>query len=1009
MSLSKERKVAGIFLLALGALALARLIAHENTSRLMETERTIQRTQGVRAAIAGVLSAVQEAESQQRAYLITGDEAFVARYQKAATDVAKQLENLQAATSDSTAQRKQFQTLSQLVGQRLAQLDAATHIRRDQGVAAAADGVRKDYSNDLMDQIRSVLGNMAAQEESRLAEEQQGARGQRRSRFILFTGVTALDMALLTVAYWITVRYVAHRNRSEKVLRESEERFRKLAESSPVGVAFADLNGGIKEANDAFLGIIGCSRDDLRAGRLTWESVTAPEFRGAMPEVVVGNNGNHDVPPSEKEYLRKDGGRVPVLVKSARLAFGTNDTVSYVIDCTELHQTQRLLHENQERFRKIFEESPLGMAVASLDHRFLGVNATLCRILGYTEQELLGLTFNDITDPADLPAQGWLTRQLLEGKIPNFRIEKRYRRKDGEAVWVAVTASTIRDADGQPVCTMAMIEDVGDRKRVEAEITRLNQDLRRRISELQTLFDLAPIGIAVTNDPACDFIIPNPEFARLFGVTWDGTPVDCRTATRKFRCVSNGNELTPQDLPIHSAAATGVSSNNVELLVELADGKQSTLLANASPLFDENGNTRGAIGAIWDITPLKKIEEQMKSAMEAAEAANRAKDRFLAMVSHDLRTPLGAILVWTHLLRKASLDENQRLEAAQNIEKCARAQAQLVDDLLDASRIIFDKFEVDLHPMNLSRVLEQAVDAVRPSAEAKNIRLTVEQNAENAPTLGDANRLQQVFWNLLSNAVKFSPPGSSVHVSLEVQDAVARIRVIDTGEGISPEFLPHVFERFSQHAASAAQKRCGLGLGLSIVRHIVELHDGTVTAESEGPGRGSTFTVNLRLIESPTADAETPSEDDGDSIPSLENLRVLVVDDREVDRQAVSQFLSQCGADVSAVSGAEEALEAVQNWRPDVLISDIMMPGIDGYGLIERVRSLAADQGGDTRALALTACDSTDDFLKALGCGFDQHMSKPMDPRTLATSVARLARRPRRINGDSSAAAAHLP
>src|SRR5581483_7808984 len=255
-------------------------------------------------------------------------------------------------------------------------------------------------------------------------------------------------------------------------------------------------------------------------------------------------------------------------------------------------------------------------------------------------------------------------------------------------------------------------------------------------------------------------------------------------------------------------------------------------------------------------------------------------------------------------------------------------------------------------------------------AEAKNIRLSVEQTVKSAPTLGDANRLQQVFWNLLSNAVKFSPPGSAVRVSLDVQDDVARVRIVDSGEGIAPEFLPHVFDRFSQHATSATQRRCGLGLGLWIVRHVVELHDGTVTAESDGPGLGSTFTVTLRLTEAP-ADGENGAPDDGsDTLPSLENLRVLVVDDRDTDRQAVSELLSQCGAQVSAVAGADEALDAVQNWKPDVLISDIVMPGIDGYGLIERVRSLGADRGGNTRALALTACDSTADFLKALRSGF---------------------------------------
>ncbi|HEV7858137.1 MAG TPA: response regulator [Pyrinomonadaceae bacterium] len=408
-----------------------------------------------------------------------------------------------------------------------------------------------------------------------------------------------------------------------------------------------------------------------------------------------------------------------------------------------------------------------------------------------------------------------------------------------------------------------------------------------------------------------------------------------------------------------------------------------------------------------EVTERKQAEEERakllvreQAARAEAEAANRTKDEFLATLSHELRTPLTAVLGWSHLLRSGKLPEETAASALETIERNARAQSQLIDDLLDVSRIITGKLSLDTHPVALAPIIEAAINSVRPTAEAKNIQLKTELDHATGMVAGDGNRLQQVVWNLFSNAVKFTPDGGQVLVRLQRINSHAEIMVSDTGQGISAEFLPHVFDRFRQADGTTTRTHGGLGLGLAIVRHLVELHGGTVRADSPGAGKGAAFIVNLPLIDSGMGpgEVERAHKLNGDAEPpdrysALDGLRVLVVDDEADTRDLIAAVLTRGGAEVQTAATASEALEALESWVPDVLVSDIGMPGEDGYAFIKKVRELDAKQPGWIPALALTAYANVEDRMHALSAGFQMHMSKPLDPGELLTVVASLGGR----------------
>lgn len=392
------------------------------------------------------------------------------------------------------------------------------------------------------------------------------------------------------------------------------------------------------------------------------------------------------------------------------------------------------------------------------------------------------------------------------------------------------------------------------------------------------------------------------------------------------------------------------------------------------------------------VARLAQAEKERADAVDA----NKAKDEFLAMLSHELRAPLGSILIWTQLLRTGGLDEAATLRALGMIERSTETLEHFIEDLLDISRIIAGKLSLEVRPTDLGSVVDAAIEEAQPAADAKSIRLSAELDRDLPPTSGDHARLQQVVRNLLTNAIKFTPEGGSVQVQLDHVDGRARIRVTDTGVGIPRDYLSSVFERFRQIDSTSSRSHRGLGLGLAIVRHLVELHGGSVTADSPGQGLGSTFTVLLPLVSALVAPVPLePAPPSGDwtlDDRALDGIRVLLVDDEEDARESLRVLLERSGAVVLAVKSAAEALAGIEEFRPHVLLSDIAMPEEDGYRLIHKVRALDPVRGGATPAAALTAYASREDRRTALLAGYQDHVAKPPDPPRLIALLARLAR-----------------
>ncbi|UJR82046.1 hybrid sensor histidine kinase/response regulator [Sandaracinus amylolyticus] len=444
-----------------------------------------------------------------------------------------------------------------------------------------------------------------------------------------------------------------------------------------------------------------------------------------------------------------------------------------------------------------------------------------------------------------------------------------------------------------------------------------------------------------------------------------------------------------------------------DLRLRRTDGREIWAHVSTAPIPDARGRVVGALGMFTDVTARMHAESELQRLLESetkaradAEAANRAKDEFLATVSHELRTPLNAMLGWLTMLRSGALDATKTARAIAIIERNARSQAKLIEDLLDVSRMISGKLRLERRRVSLGAVVQSAIDTVGPTAVEKQIR--IERRFDPGPDLvaGDPERLKQIVVNLLSNAVKFTPIAGRIRVAVERRAGQLVIEVEDTGQGIAPEFLPHVFDRFRQQDGGMTRKHAGLGLGLAIVRHLVELHGGSIAAHSEGPGKGSRFTCWFPPLEDATAEIparETPAPNDArvsrpPNETPLRGAKVLVVDDEADSLEMLRELLSVAGADVRTASTAAMALPIVKTFRPSLLVSDLAMPEADGYELLAWVRALPISQGGATPAIALTAHARATDRLRVLSSGFQAYLAKPVEPDELIATAQRLVR-----------------
>jgi PAS domain S-box-containing protein len=545
--------------------------------------------------------------------------------------------------------------------------------------------------------------------------------------------------------------------------------------------------------------------------------------------------------------------------------------------------------------------------------------------------------------------------------------------------------------------SFVVVSDVNARKRAE-------EALRQQREWLQvTLSSIGDAVIATDTDGDVTFL--NPVAESLTG--WKQEEAQGQPLRKVFNIMNEQTRETVENPALRAMQEGSIVGLANHTVLIAKDGIEMPIDDSGAPIKGAEGKVIGAVLVFRDITERRLTEKERstlliseRAAREKAEAASRSKDEFVAMISHEIRSPLNSILGWAQMLRRGKLDQAESERATEIIERNARAQSQLIEDLLDVSRVITGKLTLNVRSVELAQIIEAAMDSIRPAAEAKSIRLRARLKSRDSLVLGDPNRLQQIVWNLLSNAVKFTPRHGRVEVSLEPVDSHFQITVSDSGVGISPEFLPFVFDRFSQASTSTERKYGGLGLGLAIVRHLVELHGGTAKADSPGEGQGATFTVTLpvKAIREEMGELEraAPSPVYADSFTdaiTLDGLRVMIVDDEAEARDLLTAMLTRRGAEVKACGSAAEALEEIERWRPSVLVSDIGMPGEDGYTLIGKLRTLGPERGGGVPAVALTAYARSEDRMRALTSGFQVHVPKPIEAGELVVVIASLAGR----------------
>ena len=660
-------------------------------------------------------------------------------------------------------------------------------------------------------------------------------------------------------------------------------------------------------------------------------------------------------------------------------------------------------------------------AFAFFDHacRYLLVNTALARMNGLPTKEHHGRSIQEII-PEFVPLVEPLLRKVFATGERFEGVEIRAASKDRPEEmrdWL-FHLFPVFAPDGAVASAGVLIVDITERKRadrMEMEVRAAHARAEQSLSKLEAILGSMAEAVLVS-DAAGNFVSLDPSARTCSdgGLRTDGRHLSAAIGMnlrdfvgRTTLSTLDGRELPLEEWPI-SRAIRGEVFSDVDLRLRRATGEEMLVRYAGRAVRDARGNVELGVVTMRDVTrELRAAEEREallaseRAARAEAQRASRLKDEFLATVSHELRTPLTAIVGWSQILQKPDVTPATLPRGLEVIDRNTRLLTQLISDLLDVGRIVSGKLKLDVSSVDLAAVIDAALESVRHAAEAKSITLSRREGERGRTILGDPGRIQQIAWNLLSNAIKFTPRGGVVEVSCTSHDAHVEIAVKDTGQGIPPEFLPHVFERFRQADASAARQHGGLGLGLAIVRHLAELHGGRVRAESEGPGKGARFVVDLPVTprsdeaepNAPTTRVSSPESARSSltNVHDLSGARVLVVDDEPDTRDLVQRLLEEHGAEVVAAASAEEALALVEARSIDVLVSDLGMPGMDGFALIRELRSGRRHDASRLPAVALTAFVRPEDRRRALASGYQAHIEKPIDPMELIAAVGALS------------------
>ena len=766
-----------------------------------------------------------------------------------------------------------------------------------------------------------------------------------------------------------------------------------VVSSADEAIISKSLDGIIQSCNAAAVRLFGYPASELVGSPV--RRLIPPELQSEEDAILARLRRGERVEHFETVRLTKDGRRIEVAltVSPVRDASGTIIGASKIArDITGLRQAATA----QAMLAAIVESSDDAIIAKDLNGVIQSCNASAVRVFGYPADELIGRPVRMLIPAERQSEEDEILARIRRGdRVEHFDTVR--RRKDGTLIDVSLTISPVRDAAGTIIGISKTARDVTAQKRAAAELAA--QQAWFRIT-------LGSIGDAViATDVHGRVTFMNPVAEHLTG--WDAAAALGRLCRDVFSIVDEQTRQTVAD-PVGRVLFDGsVVKFGTHVLLRSADGLERPIDESGAPIRNREGRVIGVVLVFRDISERRRVERDRQAAavererlLDAeraargeAERASRVKDEFVAMVSHELRTPLNAILGWTQLMMRNREQPDTVQRGLDVVARNTRLQAQLISDLLDISRIVSGKLQLDMSAVDLRTLLLEAVETLGHEAEAKNIQLRQDLAPGVITVAGDPGRLQQVVWNLLSNALKFTPAGGRVDVVLRHVDGQAEITVADTGAGIRPEVLPHIFDRFHQADRGITRRFGGLGLGLSIVKHMVDLHGGSVRAVSAGEGRGATFIVSLpaSAVPVPTPGGAPESRSDVDVSEEFDSIKVLLVEDEPDTREFLKKLLESHGAVVTSVGSADEAIAAFRESPPDIMVSDIGLPDVDGYAMMQQIRHSGLPHGSTVPAIALTAYARVEDRTRALRSGFQAHIPKPVEASELIASIGSIA------------------
>ncbi len=965
-----------------------------NLRNVSETSTTVAQTNAVNAGLERLLATLVDAETGERGFVITGRTGYLEPYDRARTALSSEFAKLRTLVADNGEQQQDLDRLSAASEHKLAELAETVRLRKDSGFAAAQAALFDNVGKRIMDDMRVIVARMRAREDAllttRTVQAEQSYRSAQTARFV----TTGLALLALVGLFYATRRFGTERVRAA----DNAERLRVTLASIGDAVIATDEQGRVTRLNAVAEALTGWTGADAVGKRLeeifviineqTRRPAENPIGKVLREHVIVGL-ANHTV------LISKDGREIPVDDSAAPIKTAEGHVTGAAMvfrdvserrrveqERTALVEAERLARADAEaaehRLRVALEAGRMGTWQWTMATGDLKWSPGLEAIHGYAPGTFPGTfeAFRQEIHPDDRDRTLTAIAEAVQ-EHRDHHIEYRIVRGDGTMRWVEGRGQLFLNDRGEPDRMVGVCADVTERKQSE--------------ERFRLAIEAAPTAMIVV-DRHGTITYANALSEPLFGYT----PVEIvgesieRLVPARFR----GHHVEYRKEFTADATRRSMGAGR-DLYALRKDGSEVPVEIGLSPFETDDGAF--AVAAVTDISQRKQMEADLIERGHDAEHANRLKDQFLAMVSHELRTPLNAVLGWADILQRGDIDRTKRERAVNAIYTNARQQAQLIDELLDVSRIISGKLRLERVTIDLAEIARTAVDVVQVSADRKRIDLALEIDPSLRTFYADPGRLQQIAVNLLSNAVKFTPDGGVVRLRVRRADSMVEMSVTDTGQGIPADFLRLLFEPFRQADGSSTRRHGGLGLGLAIVKHLVEAHGGTVRAESAGENQGSTFIVRLPTVAVITDEKEADLATSGSAVTPqpvpgcLEAISVLVVDDDADGRELVAATLEHYGAGVMTAASAAEAFDVLQTKRVNVLLADIAMPDEDGYSLIRRLRALQSPQRASIPAAALTSFARDEDRRHAIQAGFQLHLAKPIDTRSLVQAVVNLA------------------